>query len=237
MQGERLRVYKIAKLSVKERGDLFRETASRKHVTNAIAEKDFWVVWTLGKIFSDKELNKKLMFKGGTSLSNIYKLIERFSEDIDLILDWELITDKDPQEQRSNTKQYKLNKEINQQAQSYIAEKLLPKISNLLAPECQCYMDKDDAFKIRVKFPTIFTDQAILPEILLEIGPLALWVPHDEFHITSYAAEIFPEKFLQPECTVRAIVAKRTFWEKATILHREVFRKAERPIPSRYSRH
>ncbi|MDA3814346.1 MAG: nucleotidyl transferase AbiEii/AbiGii toxin family protein [Candidatus Cloacimonetes bacterium] len=58
------------------------------HTTNAIVEKDFWVVWTLDKLFSEEKLSKILMFKGGTSLSKIFGLIERFSEDIDLILNW-----------------------------------------------------------------------------------------------------------------------------------------------------
>lgn len=43
------------------------------HTTNAIVEKDFWVVWTLGKIFSDSRLNKILMFKGGTDLATVYR--------------------------------------------------------------------------------------------------------------------------------------------------------------------
>ena len=75
---------KVANLSAENRNILFSETASRMHTTNAIVEKDFWVVWTLGKLFSDARLNKILMFKGGTSLSKVFELIGRFSEDIDL---------------------------------------------------------------------------------------------------------------------------------------------------------
>ena len=62
-------MYKISKLPDKERRELFSETASRMHTTTAIAEKDFWVVWVLGKLFSHKKLSRSLMFKGGTSLS------------------------------------------------------------------------------------------------------------------------------------------------------------------------
>ena len=82
----------VAKLSVDERNELFKETASLMNTTNAIVEKDFWVVWTLNKLFSDDRLNKILMFKGGTSLSKVFNLIGRFSEDIDLILDWREVT-------------------------------------------------------------------------------------------------------------------------------------------------
>ena len=74
----------VAELSIEQRSELFLETASVMKTTSAIVEKDFWVVWTLNKLFSDERLNKILMFKGGTSLSKVFNLIGRFSEDIDL---------------------------------------------------------------------------------------------------------------------------------------------------------
>jgi predicted nucleotidyltransferase component of viral defense system len=52
--------------------------------TPAVVEKDFWVTWVLDRLFQQPELARLLMFKGGTSLSKVYRLIERFSEDIDL---------------------------------------------------------------------------------------------------------------------------------------------------------
>ena len=73
-------------LSIEDRSNLFRETANLMNTTIAIVEKDFWVCWTLGKLFSDSELSKQLVFKGGTSLSKVFNLIERFSEDIDIVL-------------------------------------------------------------------------------------------------------------------------------------------------------
>ena len=95
---------KVANLSEENRNELFSETARQMQTTNAIVEKDFWVVWTLDKLFSDDRLNKILMFKGGTSLSKVFDLIGRFSEDIDLILDWELLTGENPYADRSKNK-------------------------------------------------------------------------------------------------------------------------------------
>jgi hypothetical protein len=69
----------------------------------------------------------------------------------------------------------------------------------------------------------------------LEIGPLASWVPSSSRTIRSYAAEAFPQAFVDPICAVVAIDAERTCWEKATILHQEAHRAAA--IPARYSRH
>jgi hypothetical protein len=227
----------IAKLSSQSRQELFLETAKMMNTTSAIIEKDFWVVWILDKIFSDKKLNKILMFKGGTSLSKVFNLIGRFSEDIDLILDWNLVTSDNPNEKRSKTKQDKYNKKINENAKAYIKDELLPFISKLVAPFCRCAIDEYDPFNINVSYPITFDDKYLRPEILLEIGPLASWLPYNTFEIISYTAKYFPKHFKKLKTNVNAIVASRTFWEKATILHQEANRSAEKPLPTRYSRH
>ena len=77
-------VDRVAGLSATEREALFRQTAARRGIRDAIVEKDFWVCWVLKKLFSDETLKNRLVFKGGTSLSKVYKLIDRFSEDVDL---------------------------------------------------------------------------------------------------------------------------------------------------------
>ena len=82
---------KVARLPAAERLDLFQETATQRGVSAAVIEKDFWVCWVLKQLFADAALGTRLVFKGGTSLSKVYNLIDRFSEDIDLILDWRLL--------------------------------------------------------------------------------------------------------------------------------------------------
>ncbi len=77
---------RIARLSARERSELFSETATQKGTTPAVVEKDFWVSWLLNLMFGD-EISKDITFKGGTSLSKCYGLISRFSEDIDLTID------------------------------------------------------------------------------------------------------------------------------------------------------
>ena len=81
----------VAKESIKNREALFRNTSSKYGVTEAIVEKDFWVCWMLMYIFNDIKMKDMFAFKGGTSLSKGYGLIERFSEDVDLILDWRIL--------------------------------------------------------------------------------------------------------------------------------------------------
>jgi nucleotidyltransferase AbiEii toxin of type IV toxin-antitoxin system len=229
---------RTAKLSNDEHRDLFNETAIRLGITPFIAEKDFWVCWTLKQIFQDENLARLLMFKGGTSLSKVFHLITRFSEDIDLILDWNMVIGaEDPLAERSNSKQDILNKAIDAEAVHYISDILLPKLNKLFEPICQCIIDPDDGQVINVQYPAVFSDSYLLPIVRLEIGPLASWLPYGQYSIAPYASEAFPDIFDDSQCSVNAIVAERTFWEKATILHHEAHRPVDNTQPSRYSRH
>lgn len=228
---------KIAALSNDERRELFSETASRMNVNPAITEKDFWVCWALKRIFEDRWLSEQLVFKGGTSLSKVFNLIERFSEDIDLILDWRTVTGKDPMASVSKTKQQALNAEINTEAETYIAEKLCPRLQELFSPVCTCSSNESDPNILNVEYPAAFSDEYLRPAILLEIGPLAAWLPHEKFAVTPYAAQEFPKLFEHKQCLVSTILAERTFWEKMTILHQEAHRPEGKTIPTRYSRH
>ncbi|MCF7946788.1 MAG: nucleotidyl transferase AbiEii/AbiGii toxin family protein [Spirochaetia bacterium] len=227
----------IVRLLPVERSQIFSESAALMGTTPAIVEKDFWVCWVLEKIFRSSNLRSKLLFKGGTSLSKVYKVIERFSEDIDLILDWNLVSSENPSLGRSKNKQNTFNKQINKYAQGYIATQLLPELEVLYAPICQLEIDQKDPHCVIITYPRAFDDTYIRPEVRLEIGPLASWQPSREFKIASYAAELFPRLFGNGEISVRAIEGKRTFWEKATILHQEAHRPEGKLQPSRYSRH
>ena len=81
----------IAKINESDRRDLFINTATKKGLTEAIIEKDYWVCFMLDYLFHRSKWKNNIAFKGGTSLSKSYNLIKRFSEDIDLILDWRVI--------------------------------------------------------------------------------------------------------------------------------------------------
>ena len=228
---------RIARLSARERNELFLETATEKATTSFVVEKDFWVTWVLNRLFQEPHLAQLLTFKGGTSLSKVYRLIERFSEDIDLILDWRVLGDEDPLAQRSGTKQEQLNKALNKRAQQYIAGDLLTLVKEAFDGVCGCRVDDDDPHVININYPAAFSDDYLRPEVRLEIGPLASWLPHESRKISCYAAEAFPDVFEQHECMVRVLKAERTFWEKATILHHEAHRPEDSPQPPRYSRH
>ena len=232
---------RVANLSDKDRADLFSQTAYKMHLVPAIVEKDFWVCYMLDFIFHDCKYAEKLVFKGGTSLSKGYGLIDRFSEDIDLILDWQALGyDKnEPWQERSNTKQELFNNEANARAINFIKTKLTPSIQDGLSASLTGKFNLSidtDGQTVKFIYPQLFSDFSILQEIRLEIGPLAAWTPTEERPITPYAAEKYPRLFSSPTTQIKTVKPERTFWEKATILHRE----ANRPnaaLPQRYSRH
>ncbi len=236
-------MYKLAKLTDKERELIFRNTASKMKVNEAIIEKDFWVVLVLDYLFNKSKFKKALTFKGGTSLSKGYSLIKRFSEDIDLILDWTVlgIPENEPYEGRSNTQQNLYNQEINKKAATFIKITLLDEIksglSYLLGNDVDMECDKTEENIIVFKYPRLYNSDTILNTIRLEFGPLAAWTPSEVIRVSPYINDYYPNVMNQPFAEVLTVKPARTFWEKATILHHEANRPSTSIIPDRYSRH
>src|SRR5574344_84145 len=179
-------MYEFLKQKKENRAALIQDVASQMRLHPSIVEKDFWVCLVLDFLFHKCSYASQMRFKGGTSLSKAYSLIERFSEAMGDIADRRAI--------------------IGRQT-------------------------------LEFHYPQLFHVQNILPCIRLEIGPLAEWTPWEERKITPYAAEFYPDKFSLAATKVKTIMAKRTFWEKITILHKEANRPADKPVPTRQSRH
>ena len=140
----------VARLPESDRRELFRNTADKMGLNDAIVEKDFWVCFTLDYLFHRCPWKDAITFKGGTSLSKAFNLISRFSEDIDLILDWRVLGygRDEPWGKRSNTKQDAFNKEANARAEVFLAEQFGPTIQAELSRELGCeaniYIDEKD---------------------------------------------------------------------------------------------
>jgi len=215
----------------------FEQTGLKLNMSSAVIEKDFWVCWALARLFSSDVLRNKILFKGGTSLSKVFNVIHRFSEDIDLVLDWNEVTAEDPLTDRSKTQQDRFNKSIVEWSREYLRDRFLPEVRRLVAGVCEASIEEDAQDVINIRYPAEFVDRYLRPEIRLEIGPLAQWVPNAEYEIHSYVADVFPHLDESSMCRVRTIKAERTFWEKVTILHQEAFRPDEKPLPARFSRH
>lgn len=230
----------IARRSDKDRRDLFGVAAQRMGVHAAIVEKDFWVCWVLDYLFQEIPWKERLAFKGGTSLSKAYGAIQRFSEDIDLILDWRVLgySSEEPNAPRSVSRQEVFCDEANRRTAEYLLRDFVPQITLGLSERVGRSMPVEARGQdVLIRYPRAFTLAAVQPTLRLEIGPIAAWKPNAPRNIRPYAAEQVPEVFKQSTTTVPTISAERTFWEKATILHQEAHRSAEKPLPPRYSRH
>lgn len=232
---------RLANFSPPDRRDIFSEAAAKRGIRPTIIEKDFWVCFILKILFGASPFKNSLVFKGGTSLSKVYRLIDRFSEDIDLVLDWNILgfgTHGAKKTFRSKTKQNSFNVEINEAAKKFIGQTLCPQIDHLVRSQdigLTATIDADDPHVVNIHYPAAFSEIYIRPEVRLEIGPLASWVPSAPHTIQPYLFDVLPSVLKNPDCPVIAIAAERTFWEKATILHQEAHREAM--LPQRHSRH
>ena len=234
----------VAKSSDENLKALFSNVAPQAGLSPAIIEKDFWVCWMLDYLFNRSPWTRQLAFKGGTSLSKAYGLIKRFSEDIDLIIDWRLLGYglKEPWEPRSNTQQDIFNVKANERCAAFLKDTFVPRLKSDLEKELgrtlDLAMDEHDPNTVVFRYPCAFRDASILREIRLESGALAAWTPAANHAIRPFAADWYPKLFKSAETQVYTVEPERTFWEKVTILHREALRTPERgPMQPRYSRH
>jgi predicted nucleotidyltransferase component of viral defense system len=89
---------------------IYEEAGRRLGLSAGSVEKDLWVCWTLRALFRLPASGPQLTFKGGTSLSKGWNLIDRFSEDIDIVINREFLGfggADDPQDAPSNKQRAK----------------------------------------------------------------------------------------------------------------------------------
>ncbi len=230
-------------LSEAEKKDVFQASAASMGLREDIVEKDFWVCFMLDHLFHDCSYKDTFVFKGGTSLSKAYHAIERFSEDIDIILDWRKIVPEgeNPWDDRSRTKQDSYNKTINEKAAQFYAYELVPclnaELEKLLGSGRWIAVDENDKMVINFYYPQLFEVEYLRDKVRLEIGPLAEWLPSHLAYIKPFAAESYPNLFDNSISEILTIDVERTFWEKLTILHKLANFPETKNLPPRYARH
>jgi hypothetical protein len=240
----------FALLPAAERATVFREAAARSRLGSAtIIEKDFWVCWTLQRIFSIPTLPGPL-FKGGTSLSKVYKVIERFSEDVDIVLDRHalgFIGAEDPANiagtNRRNRKLDELAGKCAETVQAIVRNELQSSFRSILGEaDWEINEDPADADRQSLLFAYPLGLEAdlyglgtyIRPIVRLEFGCRGDVWPSEQKSIQPYIADALPGLLAQPTAEVHVLRPERTFWEKATLLH-AVFHSGK--MPPRLSRH
>jgi hypothetical protein len=246
----------VARLRARDRADLFGAVAAKRGLSTAIIEKDFWVCWTLKRLFGLPTPPAELIFKGGTSLSKVFKAIERFSEDVDLSFNRAGLGfegDKDPLNAASRKKKQEGVKELAGACREAIRERFLPQLREAIAtalgtPEGEVWQidfdpDDPDQQTLAFRYPSNAGGAAsgridyVRPVVRLEIGARSDHWPAEDATVAPYAAEDFPHLFKVATCRVRVLSAERTFWEKATILHMWYHAPAEKTFRDRQSRH
>jgi hypothetical protein len=244
---------RIAQAAPAERAELFRGSAAALHPERSLAiiEKDFWVCWALHRIYDVLRFRPGLIFKGGTSLSKAYNAIERFSEDVDLSLsrrDLGFADSRDPEEKSISRKESQRRIDALVAAcQKTIRERLLPELhadftSVIGTTGWSLDLDVTDPQTVIFTYPRSEPGsripKAIRPAVRLEMGARSDDWPAEDREIRPYAAEAFPAAFkMATLCRMRVLDARRTFWEKATILHAEFHRPGGSAAADGLSRH
>ena len=121
------------KRSSADQGAIIREVAARRGGSAVMVEKDFWVSWTLAVLFAHPEFGEQLVFKGGTSLSKVFGVIERFSEDIDLSVSPEFVGIKEKwvDEAESRNKRTERMKELEAACIETVRKRFAPELERI----------------------------------------------------------------------------------------------------------
>lgn len=229
------------KLNPEDRQEIFNAVFQQMNISPIAIEKDWWVVLTLRLIF-EMDRTSALIFKGGTSLSKGWGIIERFSEDIDLALDRKFLGFTG---EMSKNQVDKLRRVSHQ----YIREQFFPALKakfeeaglenvSLHLPDSTS-SDKDPQ-TIEISYPSLLPQASdyIWPRVLIEIGSRSLHEPFSHRPIRSIVGDNFEgQAFADNATSIPCANVERTFLEKLFLLHEE-FQKPHISIRThRLSRH
>lgn len=216
-----------------DRQDVFIGAGQRLGTAPQNIEKDFWVCWTLDALFNGLASHgPRFLFKGGTSLSKGFGLIQRFSEDIDITVFREDIgqdASVEALEEMSGKKRQAKLDAIKTACQAFIGGDLLAQLSETLVGAvgegmagAKVELDQDDesAQSLLLWYPSVTaeSDGYIRKAVKIESGAKSALDPHARHSVTPYLADDLPALDLTV-ANVTIVDAERTFWDKVVILH------------------
>ena len=227
-------------LSPDDRRDAL-EVAERSGSHKAhLLEKDVWVVTALGVLF-EASFAEHLTFKGGTSLSKVWRVIRRFSEDVDITYDIrafapDLVSgagDEALPTTRSQEKRW--TRAIRARLAEWVRDEARPIVEGGLSDAGFMARCRVEAERLYVAYEPLFgTSGFVAPEVIVEFGARSTGEPHANRPVVCDAAAYLPDLTF-PEAHPTVMLAERTFWERATAIH--VFCRQERRRGERLSRH
>ena len=242
----------FATLPAAERRLLVEQVAARQGVVPVIVEKDFWVCWSLGRIFATDAMAPHVVFKGGTSLSKVFGVIHRFSEDIDLSVAPESlgVAEVELDEAPSSSQRAKRMKALAARCEACVHDQFQPAleagIEAVLGPAMNGARWLAFEIDTMAGTPNLwFAYPSALPQaggyvakrVKLEFGALTRQQPTSKYSISSMLATTLGAAYDDFDSPVVALELARTFWEKATILHAEYHRPPDKPLRDRFARH
>jgi hypothetical protein len=229
------------KLKEEEKKEIFQEVRNLTGLPAYAIEKDWWVVQTLRTIFQ-MEVGQHLLFKGGTSLSKAWGLINRFSEDIDLALNREYLEFDSGLISKSQVSK------LRTKSFEYITEKFNPELEealhkagfNSLTFDYENLGDGDqDPVSILIQYPTVIEHpDYIKPRVKVEIGSRSLKDPYTDRSFRSIISDVFSDKpYSDNDITIPCVNPERTYLEKMFLLHEEFQKPEDKIRVDRLSRH
>ncbi len=226
-------------LSSRDRRDALGIAADLSGWPVHLLEKDVWVVWALSALYASP-LGADLVFKGGTSLSKAYRVIRRFSEDVDLTYDIRAIApdlvgrdgDAVPAT-RSEEKRW--SDEVRRRLPAWVAGTAQPVITAALAAAGLAAETRVEGEKLFIDYEATAAGSGyVAPTVMLEFGARSTGEPASLHDVVCDAAGLI-DGLTFPVARPRVMHAERTFWEKATAIH--VFCLQGRLRGERFARH
>lgn len=233
-------------LDAAERRELCEAAQTQLGLAASSIEKDWWVSFTLRELFALPGIGASLTFKGGTSLSKGWQLVQRFSEDIDIVVDRALLGFGEGAFNRKRLD--KLRAACSEFVATPLREALQARLAEVLGTAADAGGwslkiapgDLDaDRQTLLFAYPTVFAaaGRYVAPVVRIELGARSETEPVEQPVIRDLLSVALPDVVERMAATVRTVSPRRTFWEKAMLLHEEQFRPAAKPRKRGLSRH
>jgi hypothetical protein len=222
-------------LPTADQRDVLEAVAAITGLPPRIIEKDVWVCWSLAAVFSAGAA-VPMAFKGGTSLSKVFGVIDRFSEDLDLTIGFLQADEPIPKSRNQRDKMsFLLRERVAAHIYGVVMPHLRTEVGRVASGRTVSF---DGADVVTVSYASCLKQAGgyVEPQVRLEFGGRNRITPN-EWHTVSTYIEAAGIDVMAPRASVMVLSPSRTFWEKVTLVHAACSRPEWRSDGARISRH